>query len=1119
MVPPAPPPAPGTHVQQRLRKVFDILGINTILGRFILTALALVLATITMAWLSHTKVSLASRVNTANLSGRVSSNHQLRQLSDELWQTEMNFQNYMLVPNTSDKIQLLNNMRQIHVRITALQHDPQITNHPDTKQMVDQLAVNRTRLNHSMASVLDLRAEPLKVFPYIGLMLNELNPLHMEFISNCNIAIDAGKNSINSQEQYHVVQLFNELRYTWSQRINAFRIFTSNRVGVYFISVEKDLQSGIHDIGIYNDKITALLAELTELEKQDKLGFEQSNSVGELKKIHSSWNKSYERIKSIILSEDGWRADLPIVRDEINPLFVLMWQHLHDILVAVEQRAADDIDNTTKTADQVSNQLWWLSVVVISVALFGTLFFNAQIRQPIRRVVTALKAEASGEKNILLPQSNIAEANDLAVAFTHMREQIHNRQEHLQAILTYAAEAILTINEDDIIESINPAAEKLFGCPGTGLVGKNLNLVIPELHQPHTANPQAGGLRLSNTGILGKLRELNILRADGVELPVTLRISEMFVGGRCLYLALVSDNRERRDMLEKIRAREQHLRSILDNTAEGIISFNSQCEIESWNSAAEFLFGWSPQEALGLRLSEFITPENIPTESAKAQFCNIKQVINYIGRETEVVGQHKNGTLFPVAIRISIMQLEGTIKYNAVIANITERKAMMENLRNLAEHDSLTGLYNRAFFHNVLEKSVDSAKATPGTHSVLLYIDLDNFKYVNDTLGHAAGDKLLIEVSKILNQRTRRSDLVARLGGDEFVVVINNIDTGQIPGLAESFRRLLAEYSFHYNGRTVDISCSIGVAAITETVNSSSEIMSQADLACHLAKRNGRNRVHVYTQSNAEDVQTMSIDIGWSRRIKHALEHNRFVLAAQPVVATRTHETSVFEILVRLLDDDGSIIMPTGFLPTAERFGLSAEIDAWVITHAIKHLALVRAQGADIRYALNLSGQSITATRIAELIPAVLEQTKLDPRALTFEITETAAIADMNMAVGLLTKLQSLGCLTALDDFGSGMSSFAYLRELPVNIVKIDGRFIRNLANSSIDQAMVKAMNEIAHALGKQTVGEFVENESHFRVLCEMGVDYGQGYYLGKPALLDIRAVLESGKHRLSSTG
>lgn len=210
--------------------------------------------------------------------------------------------------------------------------------------------------------------------------------------------------------------------------------------------------------------------------------------------------------------------------------------------------------------------------------------------------------------------------------------------------------------------------------------------------------------------------------------------------------------------------------------------------------------------------------------------------------------------------------------------------------------------------------------------------------------------------------------------------------------------------------------------------------------------------------------------------------------------------------------------MPAGFLPTAERFGLSAEIDAWVIRHAIQHLAYVRSQGANIRYALNLSGQSITAPLIAELIPAMLQQTKLAPAALTFEITETAAIGDMAMATTLLSHLRSLGCQTALDDFGSGMSSFAYLRELPVDIVKIDGRFVRNLAENTIDQAMVKAMNEIAHAMGKQTVAEFVEAETHFNVLRELSVDYGQGYYLGKPALLDISMILTSQTKRKSAS-
>lgn len=381
----------------------------------------------------------------------------------------------------------------------------------------------------------------------------------------------------------------------------------------------------------------------------------------------------------------------------------------------------------------------------------------------------------------------------------------------------------------------------------------------------------------------------------------------------------------------------------------------------------------------------------------------------------------------------------------------------------------------------------------------LLYIDLDNFKYVNDTLGHAAGDRLIIEVAGILNKRARKSDLTARFGGDEFTVLLFDTTPMLSVQAAESFRARLADYVFKHSGDQVDIGCSIGIAGISPDTSSATHVLSQADLACHLAKRGGRNRVHLYNPDDAENVAAMSLDMGWSRRIKEAIENDRFVLACQPIINTATNEVDSYEVLIRMLDERNELIMPSGFLATADRFGLAVEIDKWVIRHAIESLARQRVNSPSLRYAINLSGRTLTTPGICELIEDEIRQNGIDPAALTFEVTETVAIADMAAAESFLARLQSMGCFTALDDFGSGMASFAYLKDLPVNSVKIDGRFVKNLAASSVDQAMVKAMNDIAHALGKQTTAEFVENEESFRLLVAYGVDFAQGYHLGRP--------------------
>ncbi len=428
---------------------------------------------------------------------------------------------------------------------------------------------------------------------------------------------------------------------------------------------------------------------------------------------------------------------------------------------------------------------------------------------------------------------------------------------------------------------------------------------------------------------------------------------------------------------------------------------------------------------------------------------------------------------------------------------------MLEHLRAKTEHDDLTGIHNRSYFLGELARVVERAhRQVADQVSTLLYIDLDNFKYVNDTLGHLAGDRLLIEVSELLRKRARRSDLIARLGGDEFTMLLYDTRAEEAQSIAESFRRALAAYRFRQASEQVDVGCSIGVAMINAESRSAEEVLSRADFACLLAKRDGRNRVHIFDVKDEMNVAALSLDMGWSRRIKDAIEHNRFVLAGQPIVDTRTLQTSAHEVLIRMRDEHGALIMPSGFLPAAERFGLSTDIDRWVIVNAIRMLAEQRRELPDLRYSINLSGQTLSEPAVCDLVIHALRRSGLDPSALTFEVTETVAIANMTLAETFLSKLREIGCSTALDDFGAGMSSFGYLRELPVDYVKIDGRFVRNLAASATDQAMVRAMNDIAHALGKKTVAEFVEDENCFQLLREYGVDFAQGYHLGRPEVI-----------------
>jgi len=460
----------------------------------------------------------------------------------------------------------------------------------------------------------------------------------------------------------------------------------------------------------------------------------------------------------------------------------------------------------------------------------------------------------------------------------------------------------------------------------------------------------------------------------------------------------------------------------------------------------------------------------------------------------------RHGQPFPMAIKLGAMQINDQPFFTALVADISDRKAMIEHLRNLAEHDDLTELHNRSYFMDELERVVDRARRHQ-QHCTLLYIDLDNFKYVNDTLGHLAGDRLLVEVSQLLVRRARRGDLIARLGGDEFTMLLYGTRAEEAHAIAESFRKALDDYCLLHNGEHVNIGCSIGAATITGETRSAEEALSHADFACHQAKRGGRNRVHVFEKQDEANVAALSLDMGWSRRIKDAIRENRLVLATQPILDLRSGRSRIQEVLVRLQDEQENIVVPDGFLPSAERFGLAVEIDRWVIRHAIRLLAQQRLEQPDLCFSINLSGQTLSHPGLSDVVVVALAEQHLDPAALIFEITETAAIADMSNAIAFLERLKALGCKTALDDFGSGMSSFAYLRDMPVDYVKIDGRFISNMPNSTVDQAMVRAMNDIAHALGKETIAEYVECEKCLVQLREFGLDYAQGNFLGRPVL------------------
>lgn len=438
-----------------------------------------------------------------------------------------------------------------------------------------------------------------------------------------------------------------------------------------------------------------------------------------------------------------------------------------------------------------------------------------------------------------------------------------------------------------------------------------------------------------------------------------------------------------------------------------------------------------------------------------------------------------------------------------VSEDITETHLLNEKIAYQASHDALTDLANRSEFDRHIKQAVALACENCTMHA-LCYLDLDQFKVVNDTCGHLAGDELLRQLGDLLRKNTRRHDFVARLGGDEFGVLMNNCSLNEAFRVCENLRNLVKDFRFAWEDRSFTIGVSIGISAINGFNDNAVDLLKEADAACYVAKDHGRNRVHVFRPDD-EEFAIRHGEMQWVEKIQQGLEQNRFCLYGQPIVSITDHEEGMhFETLVRYRDDDGHIIPPGAFLPAAERYNLAPALDRWVISHLFEWIAMKPGFLDELSLcSVNLSGLSMSDETMQAFISEQFSKWTIPAHKICFEVTETAAIANLSHATKFINQLKARGCLFSLDDFGSGLSSFAYLKNLPVDFLKIDGLFVKNILDDKVDLAMVKSINEVGHVMDKKTIAEFVENEQIFNLLNVLGVDYAQGYGIGKPVPLD----------------
>ena len=435
--------------------------------------------------------------------------------------------------------------------------------------------------------------------------------------------------------------------------------------------------------------------------------------------------------------------------------------------------------------------------------------------------------------------------------------------------------------------------------------------------------------------------------------------------------------------------------------------------------------------------------------------------------------------------------------YRGVGRDVTTERHITQLMNHQAKHDALTGLVNRREFMHRLEKALAHSKRD-GASYTLCYLDLDQFKIVNDTVGHAAGDALLKDLSGLLCSRLRTRDTLSRVGGDEFALLLENCQLDAGIQIAESLLAVLANFRFQWEGREFRIGASIGVVSISAKTETALQVLSQADLACYTAKDLGRNRIYVY---NSEDLELsrMENQMALVSKLQVALRNDQFLLYRQPICSLTDGHIEHYELLLRLKESTDKILSPRNFIPAAERYGMMKEIDRWVIEHALSAYARQHGNASNACFSINLSGNSLNDEGLLHWVVKQFKKFKVAPDRICFEITETAAIRNLNQAKQLINALRAEGCRFALDDFGSGLSSFAYIKYLPVDYLKIDGSFVADMEQDSTASAVVAAINEMGHVLGIQTVAEHVENTTTLETMRAIGVDYVQGFALGEP--------------------
>jgi len=753
-----------------------------------------------------------------------------------------------------------------------------------------------------------------------------------------------------------------------------------------------------------------------------------------------------------------------------------------------------------------------LSAFLLLALIVGVALWLAN-KRATRRMATLnqemldASRDASVGRRLTVPRD--ADSAQLAGTINRLFDALEERDEKIQGrdrLFTDFAKTLpeIVIVHDEKILLANESAASLIGLDSSQLVGREVADLVKPAYRALFRNTMAK--RLAGENVPRRL-EIQLINGNEAGLWVEAQSSNIEFHGHPAILTVARDVSHRKSLEVSLSRSKRQAQYTLESIAESVITTDNDGRIDYMNKSAEILIGTNRDDAAGHRIGELFTlvddadrrPLGDPVERCLA----MRRRVN-MGRRAVMVSmdgeQEHSIEITASPIHGPASSISGTV---VVFHDVGELRGLTRKMSYQATHDPLTGLINRREFERRLDEAMDSAHSEEAIH-MLFYMDLDRFKAVNDSCGHIAGDNMLREVASLIKDQVRDSDFVGRLGGDEFGALLIGCPIDKARQIATDICNAVADYRFVWKDKIFNIGISVGLVEISHVSGELQDVMSAADSACYVAKQQGRGKVHVYSARD-EAIARERGDIQWLRQLQTALHEDKFELAVQPIIAMSGGVESgpSVEVLIRLPDSNGRIANTAEFLRPAERYQLMPQIDRWVI-----NAALMAVSSGEIKItsgrscAINLSGQTLGDESFLGFVVEALDRSAVAPSSICFEVTETAILSNVQHAQRFIEVLHGIGCEFSLDDFGSGMGSFSSLKHLPIDYLKIDGTYTRNLQSDEVNQEMVAAMIKLARTMNFRVVAEEVEHQDDFDWLRDIGVDYVQGHFIEAPALL-----------------